>query len=156
MNANSSTIVLWIQNSPDTYQTILSHNGKQIQSGTSEYLKLFEQLNSQSLERYRVLTETIKRLTLRNKEHRLTFISGHFEQTDKSNRKICYLALVVDAKNKEEECSLLVNESNLYGCSICEENKMALKKKDISFSLVIILIIFVIVLLIWIFNNLKM
>ena len=156
MNANGSSIVLWIQNSPDTYQTILSRNGKQIQSGTSEYVRLFEKLNSQNFESYRVLTKTIKRLTLRNKGHRLTFISGHFEQTDKSNRKICYLALVVDAKNKEEECSLLVNESNLYGCSICEKNKMALKKKDISFSLVTIFIIFIIVLLIWILNNLKM
>lgn len=156
MNTNSSTIVLWIQNSPETYQTILSYNGKQIQSGTSEYLKLFEQLNSQSLERYRVLTETIKRLTVRNKEQRLTFISGHFEQTDKSNRKICYLALVVNAKNKEEECSKLVNESSLYGCTICEENKMALKKKNISFRLVIILIIFIIILFIWILNSLKM
>lgn len=156
MNTSINTIILWIQNTPDTYQTVLSYNGKQLKSGTSEYIKVFENLTSINLEKYTVLTNTLRRLNLHFQKHRSTFISGHFQQTDKSNRKICYRALIIDAKNKEEECHLLVKEASLYGCSISEEDKIALKKKRICSKIVVILLIVIIIISsLWILNSSK-
>lgn len=152
----NSIIILWIQNTPNTNKTVLSRNGAQISSDTGEYDKLFKNLTSQSLDKYSVLTISLKRLSLCNVKHRLTFLSGHFEQKDKSNRRICYRALIIDAKDKEEECLLLVQESNLYGCSISEEDKIALKKKSIVFKFIVITLIIILILLIWILNTLKM
>lgn len=151
--ANSlSNTILWIQNIPETFETVLSQNGRRLQSGTSQYVKVFEKLTSVDLEKYTILTPSLKRYTrdksrIRKIEHRITFVSGHFVETDQSDRKICYRALIIDAENKEEECSLLTNEAKLYGCTISEPDKAAFKKKSynkllaITFSAIIILIL---------------
>ena len=152
MEKSLSKITLWIQNIPETFETVLSLNGQRLQSGTSKYIKEFAKLTSIDLERYTILTPTLKRLTqdksrIRKIKDRVTLISGHFVETDKSDRKICYRALIIDAENKEEECSLLTNEAQLYGCTISETDKAAFKKKSynkllaISFTAIIILIL---------------
>lgn len=146
---NSNTI-LWIQNIPETFETVLSFNGSRLQSGTSQYIKVFEKLNKVDLEKYTILTPSLKRFTQdksKKIDHRITFVSGHFVETDQSDRRICYRALIIDAENKEEECSLLTNEAQLYGCTISETDKAAFKKKSfnkmlaITFSAIIILIL---------------
>lgn len=146
-----SKTTLWIQNIPETFETVLSLNGRRLQSGTSQYIKEFEKLNKVDLEKYTILTPSLKRFTYKNRfrkiGHRITFVSGHFVETDQSDRRICYRALIIDAKNKEEECSLLTNEAQLYGCTISETDKAAFKKKSfnnmlaITFSAIIILIL---------------
>lgn len=146
-----SKTTLWIQNIPETFETVLSLNGIRLQSGTSQYIKEFEKLNKVDLEKYTILTPSLKRFTVKNRirktEHRITFVSGHFVETDQSDRKICYRALIIDAENKEDECSLLTNEAQLYGCTISETDKAAFKKKSfnnmlaITFSAIIILIL---------------
>ena len=156
-----SRTTLWIQNIPETFETVLSLNGRRLQSGTSQYIKEFEKLNKVDLERYTILTPTLKRLTqdksrIREIEHRITFVSGHFVETDQSDRRICYRALIIDAENKEEECSLLTNEAQLYVCTISENDKDEFKKKNynkllaISFTAIIILILILILSIIWI------
>ncbi len=149
-----SKTTLWIQNIPETFETVLSLNGLRLQSGTSQYIKEFEKLNKVDLEKYTILTPSLKRFTYKNRirkiEHRITFVSGHFVETDQSDRRICYRALIIDAENKEDECSLLTNEAQLYGCTISETDKAAFKKKSfnkmlaITFSAIIILILFLI------------
>ena len=154
MENSLSNTILWIQNIPETFETVLSFNGSRLQSGTSQYIKVFEKLNKVDLEKYTILTPSLKRFTYKNRirkiEHRITFVSGHFVETDQSDRRICYRALIIDAENKEEECSLLTNEAQLYGCTISETDKAAFKKKSfnkmlaITFSAIIILILFLI------------
>ena len=154
MKKNSSRITLWIQNIPETFETVLSLNGRRLPSGTSQYIKEFEKLNKVDLEKYTILTPSLKRFTDKNRirkiGHRITFVSGHFVETDQSDRRICYRALIIDAENKEEECSLLTNEAQLYGCTISETDKAAFKKKSynkllaISFTAIIILILILI------------
>ena len=151
MKKKLSKTTLWIQNIPETFETVLSFNGSRLQSGTSQYIKVFEKLNKVDLEKYTILTPSLKRFTdkkrIRKIEHRITFVSGHFVETDQSDRRICYRALIIDAENKEEECSLLTNEAQLYGCTISETDKAAFKKKSfnnmlaITFSAIIILIL---------------
>lgn len=146
-----SKTTLWIQNIPETFETVLSLNGIRLQSGTSQYIKEFEKLNKVDLEKYTILTPSLKRFTDKNRNRkigrRITFVSGHFVETDQSDRRICYRALIIDAENKEEECSLLTNEAQLYGCTISETDKAAFKKKSfnnmlaITFSAIIILIL---------------
>ena len=159
-----STTILWIQNIPDTYETVLSFNGTRLQSGTSKYIKVFEKLTSLNLVKYSILTPTLKRYTqgesrIRKNEQRITFVSGYFEETDQSDRKICYRALINDAENKEEECLLLIKEAKLYGCTISETDQTAFKKefsKSILITLAVIIIIILIFIIIWIQNNPKM
>lgn len=154
MENSLSNTILWIQNIPETFETVLSFIGSRLQSGTSQYIKVFEKLNKVDLEKYTILTPSLKRFTDKNRirkiGHRITFVSGHFVETDQSDRRICYRALIIDAKNKEEECSLLTNEAQLYGCTISETDKAAFKKKSfnnmlaITFSAIIILILILI------------
>lgn len=158
MDKNTPIITLWIQNAPETYQTILSFNGIALQAGSSKYIKYFEKLTSEDLHKYTELTSTVKRLIVRKglgikQNFDSTYLSGHFVQTDKSDRQICYRALIIDAKSNEEVCSLLEKEAQLYGCSISEKDKLALKKKSNNSALIIILIILVILICIWIFNS---
>lgn len=152
MENSLSNTILWIQNIPETFETVLSQNGSRLQPGTSQYVKVFEKLTSVDLEKYTILTPSLKRYTrdksrIRKIEHRITFVSGHFVETDQSDRKICYRALIIDAENKEKECSLLTNEAKLYGCTISEPDKAAFKNKSynkllaITFSAIIILIL---------------
>ena len=159
MKKNSSRITLWIQNIPETFETVLSLNGRRLQSGTSQYIKEFEKLNKVDLEKYTILTPSLKKFTqdknrIRKIEHRITFVSGHFVETDQSDRRICYRALIINAANEEEECSLLTNEARLYGCTIPETDKEALKKKSFNKGLAItfaaILILILILSIIWI------
>lgn len=159
MEKSLSKITLWIQNIPETFETVLSLNGQRLQSGTSKYIKEFANLTSIDLERYTILTPTLKRLTqdksrIRKIKDRVTLVSGHFVETDKSDRKICYRALIINAANEEEECSLLTNEARLYGCTIPETDKEALKKKSFNKGLAItfaaILILILILSIIWI------
>ena len=154
-----SRTTLWIQNIPETFETVLSLNGRRLQSGTSQYIKEFEKLNKVDLERYTILTPTLKRLTqdksrIRKIKDRATLVSGHFVETDKSDRQICYRALIINAANEEEECSLLTNEARLYGCTIPEADKEALKTQSFNkglattFAAILILILFLII--IWV------
>lgn len=162
MENSISNIVLWIQNIPETYETVLSQNGTRLQSGTSQYIKVFEKLTSLDLGKFTILTPTLKRFTqgknkIRKIDQRMTFVSGHFVETDQSNRKICYRALIIGAKNKEDECSLLTNEAQLYGCTISKTDKVAFKKKSINKGMAITFIaILILILIIWIFNDPKM
>ncbi len=153
MENSLSKTILWIQSIPETFETVLSLNGKRLQSGTSQYIKVFERLTSLDLEKYTILTPTLKRFTqgksiIRKIDHRITFVSGHFVETDQSDRKICYRALIIDAENKEEECSLLTNEAQLYGCTISETDKTAFKKKSVKRGLAIIFLAVIILILI--------
>lgn len=137
MDKNTPTIILWIQNTPETYETILSFNGTALQAGSSQYIKYFEKLTSKDLQKYTNLTSSVKRLSENRsiqRNCRSTYLSGHFVQTDNSDRQICYRALIIDAKDNEEVCSLLEKEALLYGCSISEEDKLALKKKIVTLA----------------------
>ena len=141
-----SLTILWIQNIPETYETVLSYNGTRLQSGTSKYITIFEKLTSVNLEKYTVLTPTLKRFSqgksrIRGIEHQVTFVSGHFEQTDQSDRRICYRALIIDAENEKNECSLLNNEAQLSNCTISEADQGKLKKKRNFYNLSSIIII---------------
>lgn len=160
MENSLSKTILWIQNIPETFETVLSQNGTRLQSGTSQYIKVFEKLTSLDLEMYTILTPTLKRFTrgkskIRKIEHRSTFVSGHFVETDQSNRKICYRALIIDAENKDEECSLLTKEAQLYGCSISETDKAAFKKKSYNKALAITLTALLILILIFVLYEYK-
>ena len=130
MNDNLPRIILWIQNTPNLQKTVLSDNGKELKSGSTKYITLFNILTKIELEKYNVLTPTLKRYSYLSKESKKhTFLSGHFQQTDESNRQICFRAFIINAKNKNEECRLLEEEARRYGCSISEEDQKALKKK---------------------------
>ena len=174
--SENSKVFLWIQRAPDNFQKVLSCNGEKIQPNTSRYYDIFELITSQEITHYKDLTSTLKRLTKKkykinsenccmdNEKHRMTFFSGNYEETDKSNRKICYYALIVDAKDIEDECALLIKESKLYGCSLSDDDIIALKKKRTDnkqiFVLVLILVtIFlistIIFLILWIQNDPK-
>ena len=154
MNKLPQTI-LWIQDAPNSHETILSVDEVQIKSGTSKYISIFDKLIARDIEKYKVLTSSVKRLTEYSKgKKKGTFLSGYFLETDGSNRRICYRALIIDAKDREEECFLLEKEARLYECHISEEDRIALKKKSKSFVLILLLIFIIICL--WIYLNLKM
>lgn len=173
--SENSKVFLWIQRTPDTFQKVLSCNGEKIQPNTSRYNNIFELITSQEITHYKDLTSTLKRLTKKkyrintencfmgNEKHRMTFLSGNYEETDKSNRKICYYALIVDAKDNEDECALLVKESKLYGCSLSDDDIIALKKRIDNKQIVILFLILVtiflistiIFLILWIQNDQK-
>lgn len=160
MENSLSKTILWIQNIPETFETVLSQNGTRLLSGTSQYIKVFEELTSLDLEKYTILTPTLKRFTqgrseIRKIEHRTTFVSGHFVETDQSDRKICYRAMIIDAENKDEECSLLTKEAQLYGCSISETDKAAFKKKSYNKALAITLTALLILILIYLLYGYK-
>lgn len=160
MGRDSYKILLWIQNIPGTYETVLSCDGERVQSETKEYIYLFQELTSQQLDGYRTPTLSLRikrmsRLRVVSEKPCMTLLSGLFEQKDKSGRRICYRALIVGAKNREEECALLIKESNLYGCSISEEDESVLKKKDRN-PFIIIVVITLIIVLIWILIVQKM
>lgn len=149
MEANiPPTIILWIQNTPKAQQTVLSCNGKSLQSGTSIYIKAFQELTSKDLKLYTTLTPTIKRLVSKKKNKRFTYLSGHFIEKDNSNRQICYRALIYYALSQEEECALLEKEVHLHGCSISEEDYEALKKKNIKLRIIILITLIILILLI--------
>lgn len=172
----NSKVFLWIQRTPDTFQKVLSCNGEQIQPNTSRYNNIFDLITSQDITDYKDLTSTLRKITKKkykinsenccidNGKHRMTFFSGNYEETDKTNRKICYYALIVDAKDSEEECDLLVKESKLYGCSISDGDVIALKKKRIDNKQIVVLFLIlatiflistIIFLILWIQNTQK-
>lgn len=127
-------IILWIQNVPDTNESVLSRNGEPFQPGSSEYINNFKCVTELNLDDSRSLTPTVKRYTRQKHNLRATFLSGHFIQKDEHGRLICYRAVIKNASNEEAELDLLKKEAAKYGCSISEEDQCALKKKDVFFG----------------------
>ena len=162
MEESNTTTILWIQSIPDVFQTVMTCNGELLQPGSSRYINLFSRLTSQDLQKYKALSSTLKRLTLHrsmlSKRKRVTFLSGHFTQKDASDRLICYRALIVNAEDEEQECEKLIQEAEIYGCTITEEDKSLLRNKDNRYSTFIIIYILItlfIIITIWIINSLK-
>lgn len=104
--SSNSIIILWIQNTPNAYKTVLSRNGTQISSDTSKYEKLFKILTSQSLDKYSVLTASLKRFNFCNRKHRITFflviLNKRINPTEES--VIVRLSLMQKIKMKNVHC----------------------------------------------------